>query len=89
MLGFLISAFGLPEMICNWVLVWLRQEFINDEAKLRKFTCALHVRQYGNPGELKDIPALRNEFNSRIRSRFSIGPGQFSGPTSLITSDEQ
>ena len=88
LLGFLFTAFGLPESIGNWVIMWLRKEFGNDNAKFRKFICALHVHQYGNTGVLRDIPAIRKEFHSRIRSRFSVAPGQFSGPTSFTKTEE-
>ncbi len=82
LIGLLISALGIPEVIESWILMWLRQEFESDSQKLRKYMCALHVQQYTTDAiTKKDVSTMRKEFYSRDNSRFSVLVGESTGPT--------
>jgi len=81
LLGFLCTTFGIPEPFDLWVIKWIKEQFEHEKQKLKRFLASINIGQYGVASQ-KTIPTLRSEFYSRTESRYSIKPGQLTGPTS-------
>ena len=82
LLSFCLSSFPPSGELENWMLMFLRSQFGDDLKRLKKFTSALHSSKYGSTlRTAKAVSDLRREFEARVNSRYSLQPGQHSGPS--------
>jgi len=82
LLGFCLSTFPPSPDMEPWLVMFLRAQFGDDAKRLKKFTSALHTSKFSSPQRsARAIADLRKDFDARVNSRFSLQPGQSSGPS--------